>query len=241
MSFRQAKPMAAVNHAAPLVFAPSFDSEGRLRVLDQDRFAQTEILERESRDFMAGAYGAGAPRARVARARASAVSPKAWCESASARRGVRARTPKHEAWKGEFWCDSQPIFLTVSVPFAWSFAIVLLLSSAKRRPLPCASRSRRLPHLPLFLSTELQEFSSTVHGVVENLSSQAALIEAEKSRAIGLRALAEMEKTSRARTLRELPAAITDRTRDGARLQAELESLQRVEAEQKELVDRLIQ
>jgi hypothetical protein len=50
-----------------------------------------------------------------------------------------------------------------------------------------------------------------------------------------------MEKSARARSLQELPTLIGDRTRDCARLQAELESLQRVEADQKELIDKLIQ
>jgi len=49
-----------------------------------------------------------------------------------------------------------------------------------------------------------------------------------------------MEKTARARALRELPAALADRARDVARLVAELESLQRVEAEQRETIEKLV-
>ncbi len=99
------------------------------------------------------------------------------------------------------------------------------------------SLSFRLPQQP----TELQEFSSTVHAVVDNLSAQARVIETAKSRAVGLRALAEMEKSSRARALVELPNEIADRNRYVSRLQAELESLQRVESEQRDLIDKLIQ
>jgi hypothetical protein len=80
-----------------------------------------------------------------------------------------------------------------------------------------------------------------VHAVVENLSSQASVIEAEKLRAIGFRALAEMEKTSRARQLRELPGRIQERALETARLAAELESLQRIEAEQKAELEALMQ
>ena len=56
LSFRQSKPPTANvhDHTGTSNFAPTFDNENRLRVLDADRFAQTEELERESRDFMAG-------------------------------------------------------------------------------------------------------------------------------------------------------------------------------------------
>ena len=89
--------------------------------------------------------------------------------------------------------------------------------------------------------SELQEFSATVGSVVESMGAQAAVIEAEKLRAIGFRVLAEQEQQQRARKLRELPALIEERARETARLAAELESLQKVEAEQKELIERLQQ
>ena len=86
---------------------------------------------------------------------------------------------------------------------------------------------------------DLQEFSATVGGVVESMGSQAAVIEAEKLRAIGFRVLAEQEKLARARKLRELPALVEDKARELARLAAEYESLLRVEAEQKEMLESL--
>jgi hypothetical protein len=58
LSFRQSKSTTSANvhdHTASN-FTPTFDNENRLRVLDADRFAQTEELERESRDFMAGTF-----------------------------------------------------------------------------------------------------------------------------------------------------------------------------------------
>ena len=100
------------------------------------------------------------------------------------------------------------------------------------RPPPPASRRPR----PAPARAELQEFSSTVTSVVENLGAQAAVIEAEKHKAIGFRALAEQEKQARARRARELQASIDERAEELARLVAELESLQRVDAEQRELI-----
>jgi len=89
--------------------------------------------------------------------------------------------------------------------------------------------------------SELQEFSATVNSIVENMSAQAAVIESEKLRAIGFRLLAAREKQQRARKLRELPALADEKAREIARLTVELESLVKVEAEQKELIERLQQ
>ena len=60
LSFRQTKSVAAaaapVNSGVGGALAPTFDADGRLRILDPEHFAQTEELERESRDFVAGEY-----------------------------------------------------------------------------------------------------------------------------------------------------------------------------------------
>ena len=71
------------------------------------------------------------------------------------------------------------------------------------------------------------------------MSAQATVIEGEKHKAIGLRVLAEAEKSARARRQRELAAAIDERAEELSRLSAELESLQRVEGEQRELIEKL--
>jgi vacuolar-type H+-ATPase subunit I/STV1 len=65
------------------------------------------------------------------------------------------------------------------------------------------------------------------------------VIEAEKLRAIGFRGLAEYEKSTRPRRQRELQALIEEQHEELARLTAELESLTRVEAEQKEALEKL--
>ena len=66
LSFRKDRPAPTSSSSgvsgAPSTFKPSFDSDGRLRVLEPERFTQTEELERESRAFMAGALRS---RARV--------------------------------------------------------------------------------------------------------------------------------------------------------------------------------
>lgn len=89
--------------------------------------------------------------------------------------------------------------------------------------------------------SELHEFSATVDSVVESMSSQAAVIEAEKLRAIGFRLLAAQEKQQRVRKQREVAALIEERSGELARLTAELESLHKCEAEQKDLIERLQQ
>ena len=88
---------------------------------------------------------------------------------------------------------------------------------------------------------ELQEFSATVASVVDSMGAQAAVIESEKLRAIGFRVLAEQERQQRARKQRELPALLEERAQELARLTEELGSLQRVEAEQREVIERLQQ
>ena len=86
----------------------SFDSDGKVRVLEADKYKATEELEKEARAFLASEYLLRAPR--------------------------RART-----------------------------------HARTRAPLP-ASRAY----------AEIQEFSATVHAVVDNLGAQAARIEHAK-------------------------------------------------------------
>jgi len=89
--------------------------------------------------------------------------------------------------------------------------------------------------------SELQEFSATVNSVVESMSSQATMIEAEKLRAIGFRLLAEQEKLQRERKRREVAALIDERGAELARLTVELDSLLKVVTEQKDLISHLQQ
>ena len=116
-------------------------------------------------------------------------------------------------------------------------------SAGRLRLLPAAAAaaSEELEREAREFVAELQEFSATVHSVVESMGAQAAVIEAEKLRAVGFRVLAEQEKQQRARKQRELPALLEERNMEIARLTAELDSLLKVEAEQKEAIERLQQ
>jgi hypothetical protein len=78
-----------------------------------------------------------------------------------------------------------------------------------------------------------------VHAVVETLSGQAAVIEVEKLKAIGQRNLAEAERDSRRRKAREVQALVDERGAELARLEAELASLTALEAEQRDMIERL--
>ena len=114
-------------------------------------------------------------------------------------------------------------------------------SEGKLRVLPAAAAAatEELEREARAFVSDLQEFSATVGSVVESMGSQAAVIEAEKLRAIGFRVLAEQEKLLRARKLRELPLALEEKAKELARLAAEYDSLLRVEADQKETLEAL--
>lgn len=83
------------------------------------------------------------------------------------------------------------------------------------------------------------EFTQAVHGVVEGLGAQAAVIEREKLKAIGQRNLVEAERDTRRRKQREVQALVDERLAELARLQTELDSLQLVEQQQNETLARL--
>ena len=122
-------------------------------------------------------------------------------------------------------------------------AVVTFDSAGRLRLLPtsAATATEELEREAREFVSELQEFSATVSSVVESMGAQAAVIESEKLRAIGFRVLAEQEKQQRARKLRELPSLIEERNLEIARMTAELDSLLKVEAEQKEVIERLQQ
>ena len=78
-----------------------------------------------------------------------------------------------------------------------------------------------------------------MHSVVESLSAQAAVIEREKLKAVGQRNVVQGERETRRRKVRETQALVDERVAELARLQAEYESLLRVELEQQEVISRL--
>jgi intraflagellar transport protein 20 len=88
-------------------------------------------------------------------------------------------------------------------------------------------------------SPEIQSFSDTVNMLVGILARQADLIEKEKLRAIGQRNLVEHEREVRKRRQQELRSVIHEKRGELERLRLQLECLQRVETEQKELIEKL--
>lgn len=88
-------------------------------------------------------------------------------------------------------------------------------------------------------SAEIEAFNSTVHSLVELLSTQAEAIEREKLRAIGVRNLAESEPENRERRKKEIRALIAEKNSALDRLTRQYESLAKVEAEQKALIEKL--
>lgn len=94
-----------------------------------------------------------------------------------------------------------------------------LLLASHRVPLPLASPSR-----------------STCADVME---SKSKVIEAEKLRAIGLANRVDHEKEVRKRKQLELQAMINEKKAELERLATQYDSLTRVEAEQKALIEKL--
>lgn len=114
---------------------------------------------------------------------------------------------------------------------------------------------------------EIEAFNSTVHSLVEVLSTQAEAIEKEKLRAIGARNLAEAEPENRDRRKKEIRALVAEKraaldrcvcccfrsiavpsylpdccvrvARPSHSLRRQYESLEKVEAEQRALIEKL--
>ncbi len=86
---------------------------------------------------------------------------------------------------------------------------------------------------------KIQAFSGSVHGIVDGLSKQAVHIENAKLKAVGQRLLFEAEKEGRDKRAAELRSRIDNRNAELRRLTLELDSLNKLEAEQKEILDKL--
>lgn len=82
-------------------------------------------------------------------------------------------------------------------------------------------------------------FSSNVADLVEVLDNQSKKIETEKLRAIGQRNKVEQEADARRRRTQELNALIMDRQAEVDRIQFHADSLEKVEREQKALIEKL--
>ena len=78
-----------------------------------------------------------------------------------------------------------------------------------------------------------------VKGVMSVIKSQGNLIEQEKLRAIGMRNRVKAEEENRKAASNELQSVIADKHAELDRYNAELESLIKVENEQKKMIERL--
>ncbi|CAD7931108.1 unnamed protein product [Amoebophrya sp. A25] len=87
--------------------------------------------------------------------------------------------------------------------------------------------------------SQIASFQNTVQTLVEVLDTQAKRIEFEKLRAIGQRNMAEMESENRRRKQQQMRALIASKEAELARLQTHYLSLEKVEREQKAMIDRL--
>jgi intraflagellar transport protein 20 len=87
--------------------------------------------------------------------------------------------------------------------------------------------------------SKIQNFSGTVETLVEVLEAQAAAIEKAKLRAIGVRNLVESEAENRTRKGKQLRAVIDERQRELHCLTKEYDSLAKVEAGQRAVLDKL--
>lgn len=89
-----------------------------------------------------------------------------------------------------------------------------------------------------FLS-KTKQFNSIVADFITVMEGKSKVIEAEKLRAIGLANRVEHEKEVRKRKEVEMQAMINEKKAELDRLNTQLESLGRVEAEQKALIEKL--
>ena len=88
-------------------------------------------------------------------------------------------------------------------------------------------------------TNKMTQFQSAVQTLVELLDSQTEKIEQYKLRAIGERNKAGLEADHRRRLQAELNAVLADKRGELDRLSFYFESLEKVEREQKAIIDRL--
>ena len=88
--------------------------------------------------------------------------------------------------------------------------------------------------------TKIQDFNSTVHTLVEVLDAHAQRIDTEKLKAIGQRNRATAEVENRERHQKAMQALINEKMAELDRYSRQYQSLQRVEAEQRALIDKLL-
>jgi len=86
---------------------------------------------------------------------------------------------------------------------------------------------------------KVQNFNGTIQSLVEILSAQADEIEKAKLQAMGQKLRVEMEAENRKRRQQQLKALIAEKTAELERLNVYYASLEKVEKEQRALIDKL--
>eukprot|EP00386_Alphamonas_edax_P006556 GDKI01021194.1.p1 GENE.GDKI01021194.1~~GDKI01021194.1.p1 ORF type:complete len:125 (-),score=39.98 GDKI01021194.1:92-466(-) len=86
---------------------------------------------------------------------------------------------------------------------------------------------------------KLAGFKSNVQSLVDILSTQAGQIEKEKLKAVGQRLRVEMESDNRKRREHELKTSLAEKKAELERLQFYYQSLEKVEKEQRLLIEKL--
>ena len=86
---------------------------------------------------------------------------------------------------------------------------------------------------------KMKKFEDMVGGLVEVLDDQANKIEAQKLRAVGVKNQVDGEKENRIKKQQELHTLIGERMAELERYTYQYESLVKVEAEQKQKIDKL--
>merc|ERR1712138_293282 len=87
--------------------------------------------------------------------------------------------------------------------------------------------------------SKIREFDTLVNNVVDAVDAQGKIIESEKLKAIGFRNKLDGEEEAKAQKVAELTSIVHERKAEHERLTAQYESLLKVGAEQKTLIDKL--
>eukprot|EP00163_Fabomonas_tropica_P021352 TRINITY_DN3739_c0_g1_i2.p1 TRINITY_DN3739_c0_g1~~TRINITY_DN3739_c0_g1_i2.p1 ORF type:complete len:129 (-),score=37.84 TRINITY_DN3739_c0_g1_i2:167-553(-) len=101
------------------------------------------------------------------------------------------------------------------------------------------TQAQRLEDSSKEFVAQLSQFNDMVKGLTQHLTDSAKLLDKEKLKAIGQRNKADNEQEQIKRQQQELYALINEKAAELERYKAQYESLVKVEAEQKAMIERL--
>ena len=91
----------------------------------------------------------------------------------------------------------------------------------------------------IYVYIEITGFNDKINSLVEVLETHATRIDERKLKAIGMRIAAENEAEQRIKKQKALQALIAEKKAELDRYNAQYQSLERIEAEQKSLIERM--